>query len=196
MEVRWHNRISIFIQTKLYLRAKSGLVHPSLSSFLSFSSFSLFHLSLSLCLYICVTRCFQFESHPTLIKWIATWLFNMENAMMDILSNNFQQLNASMSNKVSNVYCIVFAVLVLFGIIPGAMAWSERYTSRSTQSVTQSIVPGGKATLVLVIGGASAIIGGEILELALSFKWIFFSWLQTNVCSGVDIFGLKRSGKI
>lgn len=90
--------------------------------------------------------------------------------MMDILSNNFQQLNASMSNKVSNVYCIVFAVLVLFGIIPGAMAWSERYTSRSTQSVTKSIVPGGKATLVLVIGGASAIIGGEILELALSFK--------------------------
>ena len=63
-----------------------------------------------------------------------------------------------------------YAVLVLFGVIPGAMAWSERYSSNGTLPTTKNIVPGGKATLVLVIGGAGAIIGGEILELALSLR--------------------------
>eukprot|EP00898_Chlorokybus_atmophyticus_P007366 jgi/Chlat1/7630/Chrsp64S07164 len=58
-----------------------------------------------------------------------------------------------------------YGVLVLFGIIPAAMAWSERYsTSGRLLPATEPLVPGGKPVLTLLLGGAAAIIVGELLE--------------------------------
>ncbi|XP_073265593.1 LOW QUALITY PROTEIN: uncharacterized protein [Populus alba] len=57
-----------------------------------------------------------------------------------------------------------YGVLVLFGIIPAAMAWSDRYSSSSTSIKLQQLVPGGKVTLSLVMGAAGFIILSEILE--------------------------------
>ncbi|KAL9405265.1 hypothetical protein Peur_002237 [Populus x canadensis] len=57
-----------------------------------------------------------------------------------------------------------YGVLVLFGIIPAAMAWSDRYSSSSTSIKLPQLVPGGKVTLSLVMGAAGCIILSEILE--------------------------------
>ncbi|XP_061944343.1 uncharacterized protein LOC133668477 isoform X2 [Populus nigra] len=57
-----------------------------------------------------------------------------------------------------------YGVLVLFGIIPAAMAWSDRYSSSSTTIKLPQLVPGGKVTLSLVMGAAGCIILSEILE--------------------------------
>ncbi|KAG6588142.1 Tyrosine-specific transport protein, partial [Cucurbita argyrosperma subsp. sororia] len=57
-----------------------------------------------------------------------------------------------------------YGVLLLFGIIPAAMSWSDRY-SRSPPSVKlPMVVPGGRFTLSLVIGGAGWVIFSELLE--------------------------------
>ncbi|CAM6098858.1 unnamed protein product [Calypogeia fissa] len=57
-----------------------------------------------------------------------------------------------------------YGVLVLFGILPAAMAWSERYSDRCLPPATPPLVPGGKLTLVAVIGFAVVIISSEVLE--------------------------------
>ncbi|KAB5520210.1 hypothetical protein DKX38_024529 [Salix brachista] len=57
-----------------------------------------------------------------------------------------------------------YGVLVLFGIIPAAMAWSDRYSSSSTSIKLPRLVPGGKVTLSLVMGASGCIILSEILE--------------------------------
>ena len=55
-------------------------------------------------------------------------------------------------------------VLVLFGIIPAAMAWSDRYSSSSPSIKLPELVAGGRITLSLVIGGAGYIVLSEALE--------------------------------
>lgn len=62
-------------------------------------------------------------------------------------------------------------VLVLFGIFPAAMSWSDRYSNPSDRYSNPSdfskiplLVPGGKLTLSLVIGGAGFIILSEVIE--------------------------------
>ena len=57
-----------------------------------------------------------------------------------------------------------FAVLVLFGILPAAMSWSDRYLTSPELPKVPQVVPGGKLTLSLVMGGASYIILSEILN--------------------------------
>lgn len=57
-----------------------------------------------------------------------------------------------------------YGVLVLFGILPAVMSWSDRYSSSSPSMTIPRIVPGGKLTLSLVIGGAGYVILSEILE--------------------------------
>ncbi|KAJ6777942.1 hypothetical protein OIU74_001843 [Salix koriyanagi] len=57
-----------------------------------------------------------------------------------------------------------YGVLVLFGIIPAAMAWSDRYSSSSTSIKLPRLVPGGKVTLSLVMGASGCIILSEILD--------------------------------
>ncbi len=54
-------------------------------------------------------------------------------------------------------------VLVLFGLIPVAMVWSERYARPPTTLSRTEIVPGGQLVLLAVGGSAAAIIGRELL---------------------------------
>ncbi|CAL1403451.1 unnamed protein product [Linum trigynum] len=57
-----------------------------------------------------------------------------------------------------------YGVLVLFGILPAAMAWSDRYSSTSLSMKLPELVPGGKVTLSLLIGGAGSVILSELVE--------------------------------
>ncbi|KMT14665.1 hypothetical protein BVRB_4g074330 [Beta vulgaris subsp. vulgaris] len=57
-----------------------------------------------------------------------------------------------------------YGVLVLFGILPAAMSWSDRYLTSPELPKVPQVVPGGKLTLSLVMGGASYIILSEILN--------------------------------
>ncbi|KAK9273440.1 hypothetical protein L1049_018250 [Liquidambar formosana] len=57
-----------------------------------------------------------------------------------------------------------YGVLVLFGVLPAAMSWSERYSDSSVSLKLPELVPGGRLTLSLVIGGAGFVILSEILE--------------------------------
>lgn len=54
-------------------------------------------------------------------------------------------------------------VLVLFGLFPVAMVWSERFSRPPTTLTRIEIVPGGRPMLLLVGGTAAAIIGRELL---------------------------------
>ncbi|KAJ7550995.1 hypothetical protein O6H91_07G128600 [Diphasiastrum complanatum] len=57
-----------------------------------------------------------------------------------------------------------YGVLVLFGILPAAMAWAERYTDGCPPSTLPAIVPGGRLTLALIVGAASLVISTEIVN--------------------------------
>ncbi|CAH8313634.1 unnamed protein product [Eruca vesicaria subsp. sativa] len=58
-----------------------------------------------------------------------------------------------------------YGVLVLFGILPAAMSWSDRYiVSSSTATSVPQLVPGGKVTLGLVMGAAGYVIVSEVVE--------------------------------
>lgn len=57
-----------------------------------------------------------------------------------------------------------YGVLVLFGILPAAMAWSDRYSTSLELPKVGPLVPGGKLTLSLVIGGASWVILSELIN--------------------------------
>ncbi|XP_021812771.1 uncharacterized protein LOC110755797 isoform X2 [Prunus avium] len=59
-----------------------------------------------------------------------------------------------------------YGVLVLFGILPAAMSWSDRYSSSSPamKLPVPQLVPGGRLTLSLVVGGAACVIFSELLE--------------------------------
>ncbi|KAL8200048.1 hypothetical protein R6Q57_011387 [Mikania cordata] len=57
-----------------------------------------------------------------------------------------------------------YGVLVLFGVVPAAMSWSDRYSSCSLSSNIPELVPGGRFTLSLVIGGAGYVIISELFN--------------------------------
>jgi tyrosine-specific transport protein len=57
----------------------------------------------------------------------------------------------------------LFSVLVLFGVLPAAMSWSDRY-SDELEAPVPPIVPGGKFTLTFVMGGALLVIFSEIIK--------------------------------
>ncbi|XP_043721446.1 tyrosine-specific transport protein-like isoform X2 [Telopea speciosissima] len=57
-----------------------------------------------------------------------------------------------------------YGVLVLFGIFPAAMAWSDRYSESSPSPKLPTLVPGGRVTLSVVIVGAGFVILSEILK--------------------------------
>ena len=61
------------------------------------------------------------------------------------------------------MFCAI-VVLVLFGILPAAMSWSDRYSGASQSRNLPPLVPGGKLTLSLVIGGAGWVILSELIE--------------------------------
>ncbi|KAF7815554.1 putative tyrosine-specific transporter [Senna tora] len=59
-----------------------------------------------------------------------------------------------------------YGVLVLFGIIPAAMSWSDRYSSSDSSPSVKipELVPGGRITLLLVLGGAGYVVLSELLQ--------------------------------
>lgn len=57
-----------------------------------------------------------------------------------------------------------YGVLVLFGILPAAMSWSDRYVVSPSTASSQQLVPGGKVTLSLVMGAAGYVIVSEVVE--------------------------------
>ncbi|MED6155354.1 hypothetical protein PIB30_004369 [Stylosanthes scabra] len=58
-----------------------------------------------------------------------------------------------------------YGVLVLFGVIPAAMSWSDRYSNSSSASVKiPELVPGGKITLLLVLGGSGYVVLSELIQ--------------------------------
>eukprot|EP00850_Spirogloea_muscicola_P004092 SM000017S02832 [mRNA] locus=s17:558669:560288:- [translate_table: standard] len=57
-----------------------------------------------------------------------------------------------------------YGVLVLFGILPAAMAWSERYSGTCLPPTMPPIVPGGKFTLAIIMGAASTVIVSELAK--------------------------------
>ncbi|CAK9261617.1 unnamed protein product [Sphagnum jensenii] len=57
-----------------------------------------------------------------------------------------------------------YGVLVLFGVLPAAMAWSERYTDTCLPPAVKPIVPGGRFTLAVVMGAAGLVITYEALN--------------------------------
>ncbi|TYG53750.1 hypothetical protein ES288_D09G133900v1 [Gossypium darwinii] len=57
-----------------------------------------------------------------------------------------------------------YGVLVLFGILPAAMSWSDRYSTPSTSVKLPELVPGGRLTLTLVMLCSGGVIVTEILE--------------------------------
>ncbi|XP_054818544.1 uncharacterized protein LOC129318057 isoform X2 [Prosopis cineraria] len=59
-----------------------------------------------------------------------------------------------------------YGVLVLFGIVPASMSWSDRYSNSNSPPPVRlpELVPGGKITLLLVLGGSGYVVLSELLE--------------------------------
>ena len=55
-----------------------------------------------------------------------------------------------------------YGVMVLFGVLPVAMAWSERYAGTTLTQVR--IVPGGKPVLVVMGSISVGIIANEVIQ--------------------------------
>ena len=56
-----------------------------------------------------------------------------------------------------------YGVLVLFGIMPAAMVWSERYGQSTLTQIR--VVPGGRAMLIGSGGIAAAIVADQLVKL-------------------------------
>jgi tyrosine-specific transport protein len=66
-------------------------------------------------------------------------------------------------------YTGTFSISVLGGIIPALMSWKQRQEQENLDSINQPLVPGGKATLIVMIGVALAMMGRQIFSKSLSF---------------------------
>ncbi|MEH2107548.1 amino acid permease [Nostoc sp.] len=62
-------------------------------------------------------------------------------------------------------YTGTFSISVLGGIIPALMSWKQRQEPENSDSINQPLVPGGKVTLIVMIGVALAMIGKQILSI-------------------------------
>ncbi len=62
-------------------------------------------------------------------------------------------------------YTGTFSISVLGGIIPALMSWKQRQEQENSDSVNQPLVPGGKVTLIVIIGVALAMIGRQIMSI-------------------------------
>jgi len=73
----------------------------------------------------------------------------------------------------------LFSVLVLFGVFPAAMSWSERYSDESEAPVPP-IVPGGKLTLSVVMGGALLVIVSEVIKDVMQLQGLHWQSVQVK----------------
>jgi tyrosine-specific transport protein len=62
-------------------------------------------------------------------------------------------------------YAGAFSISILGGIIPAVMAWKQRYHQQDSNSVTNPLIPGGKVTLVVMIGVALAVMAKQVLAM-------------------------------
>nr|MDZ8013933.1 aromatic amino acid transport family protein [Nostoc sp. ZfuVER08] len=62
-------------------------------------------------------------------------------------------------------YTGTFSISVLGGIIPALMTWKQRQEQKNSNSIHQSLVPGGKLTLIAMIAVALFLICGQIMSL-------------------------------
>ncbi len=62
-------------------------------------------------------------------------------------------------------YAGTFSISVLVGIIPALMIWKQREADSNSNSINQTLVPGGKLILIVMIGVASLIIVKPILQM-------------------------------
>lgn len=60
-----------------------------------------------------------------------------------------------------------YGVLTLFGIMPAAMAWRQRYNNNGQSEGQHEVVPGGKLVLLCIGGAAAGVIGNELALLLL-----------------------------
>lgn len=60
-------------------------------------------------------------------------------------------------------YTGTFSISVLGGIIPALMSWKQRQEQENSDSTNQPLVPGGKLTLIVMIGVALTMMGRQIL---------------------------------
>jgi len=61
-------------------------------------------------------------------------------------------------------YTGTFSISVLGGIIPALMTWKQRQKQKNSHSIHQSLVPGGKLTLIAMIAVALFLMGGQIMS--------------------------------
>ncbi|KAK2431383.1 tyrosine-specific transport protein [Trifolium repens] len=57
-----------------------------------------------------------------------------------------------------------YGVLLLFGVIPAAMSWSDRNSNSSSSVKLPELVPGGRITLLMVLGSSGYVILSELFE--------------------------------
>ncbi|MEH1796078.1 amino acid permease [Nostoc sp.] len=62
-------------------------------------------------------------------------------------------------------YTGTFSISVLGGIIPALMSWKQGQAQEKSDSTNQPLVPGGKVTLIVMIGVALAMMGRQILSI-------------------------------
>ncbi|MEH1872834.1 amino acid permease [Nostoc sp.] len=62
-------------------------------------------------------------------------------------------------------YTGTFSISVLGGIIPALMSWKQRQKQENSDNINQPLVPGGKVTLIVMVGTALAMIGRQILSI-------------------------------
>ncbi|MBD2561173.1 MULTISPECIES: amino acid permease [Nostoc] len=63
-------------------------------------------------------------------------------------------------------YTGTFSISVLGGIIPALMSWKQRQEQENSDSINQPLVPGGKVTLIVMVGIALAMMGRQIMSIA------------------------------
>jgi tyrosine-specific transport protein len=62
-------------------------------------------------------------------------------------------------------YTGTFSISVLGGIIPALMSWKQRQEQENLNSTHQQLVPGGKVTLIAMIGVSLALMVRQILSI-------------------------------
>ncbi|NMG08229.1 aromatic amino acid transport family protein [Brasilonema sp. UFV-L1] len=60
-------------------------------------------------------------------------------------------------------YAGTFSISVLSGIIPALMIWKQRQEQQQSMSMSQPLVPGGKVTLIVMIGVALFVMGKQVV---------------------------------
>lgn len=62
-------------------------------------------------------------------------------------------------------YAGTFSISVLGGIIPAVMAWKQRYSQQDSNPAMKPLIPGGKVTLVMMIGVALALMAKQVISM-------------------------------